>query len=82
MDTTAAYIIDDGARRRLALQLEEALEETEVWLDSELALAKSNVASYMEDGVWGQLMELEPVKAEKAPEARMQGQRKTADDEC
>ena len=48
-------------------------EEAEVWLDSEPALTKSNVASYMEDGVGGQLMQLEPIETEKAPEERMQG---------
>ena len=65
----------------MALQLEEALEEAEVRLDSESALTEGDEARDMEDRVWGQLMELEPVKTKKAPEERMQGQREAANDE-
>ena len=81
MDSAAAYIVDYGTRCRLAFQFEEAFEETEMRLDPEPTLAEGDVASYMEDGIGGQLMELEPVKTKKAPEERMQGQREAANDE-
>ena len=66
VDSAATYIVDYRARRRLALQLEETLEETKVWLDSEPALAKSNDAGDVENRIWGQLMQLEPIEAKDA----------------
>ncbi|MEI4927034.1 hypothetical protein Q8G50_31455, partial [Klebsiella pneumoniae] len=75
MDTAASYIVDYGAIRRLTLHLEETLEKTKVWLDSEPALAKCNITGDVENRVGGQLMQLEPIETKEAPEERMQGKR-------
>ena len=52
-----------------------------MWLDSDPALAKRNVAGNMEDRVGGQPVQLEPIETKEPHEERMQGQRKTVDDE-
>lgn len=52
-----------------------------MWLDSEPALAKSDEEGDVEDRVWGQLVQLEPVEAKKTPNKQMQEERKTANDE-
>ena len=51
-------------------------------LDSEPALAESDEISDVEERIWGQLMELEPIETKKTPKKGVKRQGKTANDEC
>ena len=53
-----------------------------MWLDSEPALAKGDEAGDVENRIWGQLMDLEPVEAKKTPKKGVERQGETANDEC
>ena len=53
-----------------------------MWLDSELALTESDETSDVEERIWGQLMELEPIETQKTPKKGVKRQGKTANDEC
>lgn len=73
MYPAVSYVVDYGTRCLLTLKLEKPLEETKVRLDPEPALAKRDIARNVKKRIWGQLVQLEPLEAKKAPDKRMQG---------
>jgi hypothetical protein len=82
MDTNAdtTYVVDD-VLRVVAAEVEDAFPEAPVRVDAQETFTESDKDGDVEERVWGQLVQLDPVDKEKATKKFVNKKREAANEE-
>jgi hypothetical protein len=79
-DTNATYIVDD-VPRVVAPEVEDAFPKAPMRMDAHERLAKSNKNRNVEERIWGQLMQLDPIDEQQATKKFVNRNGKAANEE-